>query len=257
MKYFNSTLLALASLVCAGSTAHGEILAGPLVNPQNNHSYYLISPATWTEAQVQAVALGGNLATINDAEECRWIFETFCFFEDSPRPLWIGLTDRDQEGKFRWISGEPATFVNWHPGEPNNNAGLGTPEHYAFVFPSAAPNGGWRDATAAAASDTDENPARWNTGPDAEIGCYGLVEVNANRATLPRAPVVKIERAGRNVKIHWLSESSRRYELQSSSRLRSPDWVLVGNLIQGNGGIVETILPADGEAYAFFRVVAR
>ena len=32
----------------------------------------------------------------------------------------IGFTDQEVEGQWEWISGEPVTYTNWQPGEPNN-----------------------------------------------------------------------------------------------------------------------------------------
>jgi hypothetical protein len=63
------------------------------------------------------VALGGHLVTINDAA---------------------------QEGTFVWASGEPATYLHWYSGEPNNY-GLG--EDYGMIFPPTDVRAGfWNDA---------------------------------------------------------------------------------------------------------------
>ena len=34
------------------------------------------------------------------------------------------MSDVDVEGDFVWVSGEPLTYTNWSPGEPDNNSGL-------------------------------------------------------------------------------------------------------------------------------------
>jgi len=36
---------------------------------------------------------------------------------------WIGFTDEDEEGQFRWLDGSAAEYTNWNSGEPNNWAG--------------------------------------------------------------------------------------------------------------------------------------
>src|SRR5690348_8348260 len=77
----------------ARKSASSGILAGPIINHANGHSYYLISQNTWSNAEAQAVQLGGHLATVRNADEDRWIYSTFGGFGGA---LWIGLTDREE-----------------------------------------------------------------------------------------------------------------------------------------------------------------
>jgi len=78
--------------------------------------YVLTTDAkTWEEAQAEAVAKGGNLVTINDADEYAWLQETF----GAKQSFWTGLNDAEQEGEFVWASGEAVTYTNWAPGQPN------------------------------------------------------------------------------------------------------------------------------------------
>jgi len=79
-------------------------------------TYYLTTPTTWTDAQAQAQAMGGNLVTINDAAENQFLVNAF----GSNESFWIGFTDAVQEGDWKWINGEPVTYVNWSVTEPNN-----------------------------------------------------------------------------------------------------------------------------------------
>jgi len=82
-----------------------------------NGKFYLLSnAATWKEAQAQAVSLGGNLVTVNDAAENQFLVNTF----GGTERLWIGLTDEVTEGIFQWANGEAVTYTNWAPDEPNN-----------------------------------------------------------------------------------------------------------------------------------------
>jgi hypothetical protein len=117
-------------------TAHAVVytLGGPVVNPANGHSYYLLSESTWTDAEAFAQTLGGHLATINDASEDSWVYNTFATMGSPSRTLWIGLNDVASEGTFVWASGEAVTYLNWHAFEPNN---FGGNEDYAFIFPPA------------------------------------------------------------------------------------------------------------------------
>ena len=77
----------------------------------------MLSPSGWTAAESVAVSIGGHLATINDAAEDAWVVSTF----GSYLPVWIGLNDRTTEGTYVWTSGEPVSYLNWRPGEPNNS----------------------------------------------------------------------------------------------------------------------------------------
>jgi choice-of-anchor C domain-containing protein len=106
----------------------------------NNHRYLLSEPGFWTEGQAQAEALGGNLVTINDAAEEKWLQDTFGY----NRIFWIGLTDQAQERNWQWIDGSQSTYRNWGPGQPDNLISEASPfgEDYAVLddtFP------GWVD----------------------------------------------------------------------------------------------------------------
>ncbi|MFN0132265.1 MAG: lectin-like protein [Phycisphaerales bacterium] len=130
-----------------GATAFGSgtfeigssILVGPVINPTNNHAYYLLSPSSWTVAEASAVALGGHLVTIRSADENEWVRTMVLGFDGMDRRGWIGLNDEQVEGTFAWTSGDPAAYTNWNGGEPNNSGGL---EDYAELFYS---NGFWND----------------------------------------------------------------------------------------------------------------
>src|SRR5881628_2529702 len=104
-------------LVAFSASARAGILAGPVVNPANGHSYYLLSQNSWSNAEAEAVSLGGHLATIRNAAEQEWVFSTFNAYGGA---LWIGLTDRDEVFSFRWVSGEPFSYTNWGGGQPDN-----------------------------------------------------------------------------------------------------------------------------------------
>ncbi len=116
-----------------------SILAGPIARPGTYSTYYLLEASSWTAAQTFALGLGGNLATIDDADENEWVRVNLANYGGSARDVWIGFTDQAVEGTFVWISGAPVTFTNWSPGEPNNS---GDGEHYAQLLPGS---GQWND----------------------------------------------------------------------------------------------------------------
>lgn len=144
------------------------ILAGPITNSANGHRYYLLDNSGPTEAELHAGSLGGHLATIRNAEEQRWVFETFANWNGIPRHLWIGLyhpdaahgsTNReDRRREFRWRSGEPVSYVNWDPEEPNSWSDKA--EGSVRMRPPGTSGGG-----------------RWKSGEDATLLVYGVVEV--------------------------------------------------------------------------------
>ncbi|HEX2750541.1 MAG TPA: lectin-like protein, partial [Verrucomicrobiales bacterium] len=90
----------------------------------SGHWYARINePMTWTEAQQVCQALGGYLACVTTEEENAFVFSAFA----SDRLCWLGGTDAEKEGSWRWVSGEPFTLTAWAESEPNNSNGN---EHY-------------------------------------------------------------------------------------------------------------------------------
>ena len=98
---------------------------------------------TWEESRIDAEILGGHLAVINTAE----IWEMVLGLDGLQSGLYIGATDQQQEGNWKWLSGEalanlqrtPDTFHAWHPNEPNGIKN----EHFAII--SNFRGYGWND----------------------------------------------------------------------------------------------------------------
>ena len=101
-------------------------------NAATGHYYRRSLPGTWPQTEKDAVKAGGHLVTVSDVEENHWLASIF------GGGLWIGLTDRDEEGRWVWASGEDADFRNWRHGEPNNSHGN---EDYALLYDG----GDWND----------------------------------------------------------------------------------------------------------------
>lgn len=138
------TVLALIAFILSKNVV-ASTLSGPITNPTTGNIYYLLGSSNWTDAQAEAVLLGGNLVTINDEDEHNWVYDTFSSFDGIERGLWIGLNDADSEGVFKWVSGEESSYTNWYTNEPNN---FGGNENYVHMFKPGwvIPDGGlWND----------------------------------------------------------------------------------------------------------------
>ncbi|XP_041957608.1 CD209 antigen-like protein E [Alosa sapidissima] len=71
---------------------------------------------TWYEAREDSKQRGADLVIINSKEE-----QTFLSVRRTEG--WIGLTDREREGVWRWVDGTPLTRRYWWSGQPNDYQG--------------------------------------------------------------------------------------------------------------------------------------
>ena len=208
-----------------------QILAGPITNTANGHWYYLLEGTYWTNAEAQAVSLGGHLVTINDAAENAWVLNTFGNIGGVPRQLHIGLTDEGHEGNWVWISGEPAAYRNWAPGEPNNGNGYFPYENYSMMH---APGSGWPEGS-------------WNDlmGSLAVQQYWGVVEVGPTLA-------IRVS----EVELCWPTMDNVVYQLQYRSSVTANNWTNLGSQVTGTGSRMcfKDPVPA-GQGQRFYRVI--
>lgn len=103
----------------------------------NGHRYYQSNNTMyWQTARNLCAQNGGYLVSITTAQENEFIRQHMT----APR-TWIGLTDEVIEGQWRWTSGEPYSYSNWNPGEPNNSGN----EDYVEMYKSGSYPGRWND----------------------------------------------------------------------------------------------------------------
>lgn len=96
---------------------------------------------TWEQAKADAETRGGHLATITSEEEQAFL-ESYLNLPASLNGqtwAWLGATDREEEGNWRWVTGESWNYSHWAPHEPNN--GWGGIEHYLVM------NDYWNDVS--------------------------------------------------------------------------------------------------------------
>ncbi|XP_042340447.1 C-type lectin domain family 4 member F-like [Plectropomus leopardus] len=78
-------------------------------------SFYNISSAekTWQDSRQDCLQKGADLVIINSKEEQD-------FTRKFEKYMWIGLTDSETEGVWKWVDGTPLIESYWHSEEPNN-----------------------------------------------------------------------------------------------------------------------------------------
>ncbi|XP_041789790.1 CD209 antigen-like protein E [Chelmon rostratus] len=81
-------------------------------------SFYYVSSIkkSWKESRADCLQRGADLMIINSTEEQDFTRKFHKF-------MWIGLTDSETEGMWKWVDGTPLTTSYWTPGEPNSYEG--------------------------------------------------------------------------------------------------------------------------------------
>ena len=140
--------------------------------PSTGHYYEFISAVgiTWKEAvdaasNLNYYGLQGYLATIGSPEEAQLAGE------QASGAGWIGGTDEEVEGVWKWATGPeagtvfwnggpngsspPGQYANWNRGEPNNLDG----EDYAHITaPGVGIRGSWNDLSNTGSVSGDFQP---------------------------------------------------------------------------------------------------
>ena len=130
---------------------------------RGDSAYVIVQGPTWEEAEANAVKLGGHLVTINDAAENEWLKNNIQwkkpddisyggYSQTGIVGYWIGLTDKDTEGTYKWISGENSQFSasNWDR-YPTTN------EDYLVL----TSNGEWNDINSDKSGSGSGNGFTW------------------------------------------------------------------------------------------------
>ena len=123
---------------------------------RGNSLYTIVDASSWSDAEAQAVRLGGHLATINNDSENTFVeqlvYENGTTTEEGGVAGWIGLTDIDSDGAYEWVSGEISSYRNWDVanyqpnGSPQNNSGIiSGSESNRYADPFGREAGKWHD----------------------------------------------------------------------------------------------------------------
>ncbi|KAL0182503.1 hypothetical protein M9458_021878, partial [Cirrhinus mrigala] len=71
---------------------------------QSNHYFISSEKKNWTESRRYCMERGADLIIINNREEQNFLKEI-----SSNAAVWIGLTDTDVEGTWKWVDGSTLT----------------------------------------------------------------------------------------------------------------------------------------------------
>ncbi len=120
---------------CSACNGSGNYIPGFVyMGAYNSHHYYCSTTAdSWTDAQADCLSHGGHLAVINSAGENNFVASQLI-----TQSAYIGLSDFYLEGQFEWVNGDPLSYTNWYPGQPNN---YGTGQDYVEILNT----GEWND----------------------------------------------------------------------------------------------------------------
>ncbi|KAI4887817.1 hypothetical protein NFI96_027054 [Prochilodus magdalenae] len=101
-------------------------------------SIYLVSTEkkSWSDSRQYCTQRGADLVIINSTEE-----QDFTERLRRGEKAWIGLTDRDREGVWRWVNDSALTTGFWRSGEPNGE----TQENCVIIGDETDPVKNWAD----------------------------------------------------------------------------------------------------------------
>lgn len=127
MKAFSKPLLALISVMSVSitsalipSTANAAVSDLGSVATFSGHSYKVFAGnMSWSEAESYCRGLGGHLATITSQAEMDFIRQLNGLKKNYN--YWLGGSDAEKEGEWKWVTGEAWTYTFWGSGQPDNS----------------------------------------------------------------------------------------------------------------------------------------
>ena len=151
------------------SQANGPRVRWEVADGGNGHSYQVITSEellsgprrsmSWTQANVDAQARGGYLATLKSVRENEFVFSLVdspeYWFAKSPSigarfGPWLGgwqpAPSSDPTVGWEWVTGEPFEFTNWHEGEPNDLGPEDFLQYFAIADSTGERSSFWNDA---------------------------------------------------------------------------------------------------------------
>lgn len=85
------------------------------------HHYLMVDDVdelSWSMAKKACEEMGAYLAVVTDEAEATFVTK-LC----DGRYLYLGATDKDDEGNWQWVDGSAWEFTHWMKGQPNDYTG--------------------------------------------------------------------------------------------------------------------------------------
>uniref|UniRef100_A0A8C7J1C1 C-type lectin domain-containing protein n=1 Tax=Oncorhynchus kisutch TaxID=8019 RepID=A0A8C7J1C1_ONCKI len=90
-------------------------------HPYGSRCFRFVSiPQSWSDSEQNCLALGGNLASVNNLLEYQFMQALTKNTNGHLPDTWIGGFDAVKEGLWMWSDGSRFDYTNWNIGEPNN-----------------------------------------------------------------------------------------------------------------------------------------
>lgn len=144
----------LATVVMFCGVCQGVLMQWSSTVGGNGHFYEVVrvpSGINWFQANTSATSSGGYLATITSAKENSFVYSILDYNRDFTGDWdwgpWLGgyqpAGSAEPYGGWRWVTGEPFTYTNWKPGNPDNSGGIENYLHFLQgpQWNDIAPNG--------------------------------------------------------------------------------------------------------------------
>ncbi|KAJ8337086.1 hypothetical protein SKAU_G00383060 [Synaphobranchus kaupii] len=117
-----ATILSGIALVCHGASVGSYLDYCP--SEWSEHAgrcfHFVSEKRDWAESEINCQHLGGNLASVHNADEYSFLRDLVNQHGSNKPSFWIGLADAVKEGTWLWSDGTKVDFILWNSGEPNN-----------------------------------------------------------------------------------------------------------------------------------------
>ena len=110
-----------------GCNAACQVECTGWLEPNDHHCYlHIQTSANWSEARngCKQLAPGYDLAGISSQPEHDFLVTQLPAAAGPEIRIWIGGTDTNSRGMFRWVNDEPWGFTAWDAPEPTNSGGV-------------------------------------------------------------------------------------------------------------------------------------